>query len=148
MKLRRVLLGLGFGLGGSAALVSCRSLSKDDMETTLLALPKNAGFREAGLQHTRMSIPLDGQMTDVEVTWVKVARKEPLAGGLPPQPIVLVHGTPGSLFTWSDAVCGTGSEPGLAQQHDVYAIDILGHGMTRTEDRPVTFQKCADELHP
>jgi len=149
MKILRLLAASAVAVVSAITLVSCRSISKDEVERTLLALPKNAGFRDVGLQRTKMTIPLEGVATDVEVTWIKIPRKSPLAG-LPPQPIVLVHGTPGSLFTWAEVVCGTqdGSAAppveGLAQEHDVYAIDILGHGMTRTEDRPVTFQKCAD----
>ena len=56
----------------------------------------------------------------------------PVTSGRTRHPIVLVHGTPGSLFTWAETVCGTqdGSTAapvaGLAEEHDVYAIDILG----------------------
>jgi len=149
MKTRRILVASAVAVVGSVALLSCGSISKDDVERTLLALPKNAGFRAAGLQRTAMTIPLEGVPTEVEVTWLEIPRQSATAGEAT-RPIVLVHGTPGSLFTWAETVCGTqdGSSAaaanGLAQEHDVYAFDVLGHGMTRTEDRPVTFQKCAD----
>ena len=63
--------------------------------------------------------------------------------------VVLVHGTPSSLFTWTWLLFGKGEFEGLPSvipDRDVYALDIVGHGVTRTESPPYTFQRCADWL--
>lgn len=41
-------------------------------------------------------------------------------------PVILVHGTPASSWLWRDVI------PLLAQQHTVYAWDLLGFGDSRT----------------
>src|SRR5262245_48639528 len=100
MKARRracVLASAAAAIVASAALVSCRSLSKDEVEERLLALPKNAGFREIGLTRRTMTIPIGGADVAAEVTFLRTP-----AGAAPRPVVVLVHGTPGSLFTWGD----------------------------------------------
>lgn len=137
-----------------AALCSCSSLSKAEVEERLLALPKNARVRDAGIERRAMTIRIDGADVEAQVT---VFRAPPASSppASPPtdragrRPVLLVHGTPGSLFTWTDVVFGkTGPDGraarGLADDFDVYAIDVLGHGTTRTEAPPVTFAKCAE----
>jgi pimeloyl-ACP methyl ester carboxylesterase len=54
--------------------------------------------------------------------------------------VVLVHGTPHSLVTWTDVVFAPG---GLAESCDVLALDVVGHGATRTELASYTFERCA-----
>jgi pimeloyl-ACP methyl ester carboxylesterase len=146
MALRRprtILLTLAAFVASAAALVSCRSLSKDEVAERLLALPKNARLREAGLERRTMTIVLDGREVDAEVAFVRAGRAtDPGA-----RPVVLVHGTPGSLFTWNDVVFGRDGRPGLADAHDVWLLDVVGHGVTRTEaPDPFTFQHGADWL--
>ncbi|MCE9635148.1 MAG: alpha/beta hydrolase [Planctomycetes bacterium] len=130
-----------------AALCSCSSLSKTEVETRLLALPKNERVRDVGIERRSMTIRIDGADVAAEVTVFRAPSQSPDAARR--RPVLLVHGTPGSLFTWTDVVFGkTGAggvaERGLAADFDVYAIDVVGHGTTRTEAPPVTFQKCAD----
>ncbi len=131
-------------------VAACASTSKDEIESRLLALSKNARAREHGLSRSEIELSLDGRTVAAEVIHLQVPARTPAVPPLPPlPPVVLVHGTPSSLFTWTPLIFGDGDEfAGLAALlpgRDIYAIDIIGHGVTRT-DPPgaVTFQTCAD----
>lgn len=141
-RLRTVLAAALTALVAGGALASCRALSKDEVEARLLALPKNAALREVGLQRRAVTLRLDGAEVAAEVTFLRTGGAPSAAGARPV--VVLVHGTPGSLFTWTDVVLGKDGARGLAEDFDVVALDVVGHGTTRTEVRPVTFQTCAD----
>jgi pimeloyl-ACP methyl ester carboxylesterase len=137
---RSLLAGVAALVAAAAGLCSCRSLSKEDVEERVLALPKNAGVRAIGLEHRATTIRLVGTDVAADVTVLHASKGERAPG----PPVVLVHGTPGALFTWTDVALGKNGARGLAEDFDVYAIDVVGHGTTRTEVRPVTFQTCAD----
>lgn len=155
IRLRTFLLGVVSLVAVGVGLCACRSLSKEEVEERLLALPKNAEFRAAGIERRRMTIrrtangvagaadATNPATTDAEITFVHVPARSGLPGAR--RPVVLVHGTPSSLFTWNDVVFGKDGAPGLAAEFDVYVLDVVGHGITRTEpDDPLTFQSCAD----
>lgn len=140
-RTRTVLVSVAALLASAVALVSCRSLSKDEVEERLLSLPKNGRFREAGLERRRMVIAIEGRDVDAEVVFVRAGKAADPAS----RPVVLVHGTPSSLFTWTDVVFGRDGRAGLADTFDVWVIDVVGHGVTRTEaPDPFTFQAGAD----
>lgn len=142
MRNSRLLIAAALLVVAGVAVGACGSISKAEVESRLLALEKNAGFRAIGLERRTMTIALDGEDVAAEVTVLRVPARAP--GAAARRPVVLVHGTPGSLFTWTDVVLGKDGAPGLAEDHDVWAIDVVGHGTTRTEAPPVTFQRCAD----
>lgn len=126
-------------------LSACSSTPKDEIETALLELPKNAAIRAHGLQRKTLTIALEGEDVDAELTYVRVPPRVWVTESLPP--IVLVHGTPSSLFTWAPLVFGEGDFPGLVDtlpQREIILLDIVGHGVTRTEAAPYSFQRCAD----
>lgn len=141
-RIRAVAAAVALAVLTGVVAVSCRSLPKDEVEARLLGLPKNARTREHGLERRRIPMRLAGEDVGAEVTVLSVSRRD--ASGPSRRPVVLVHGTPGSLFTWGDVVFGSDASRGLADDFDVYAIDVLGHGTTRTEARPVSFAKCAE----
>jgi pimeloyl-ACP methyl ester carboxylesterase len=72
----------------------------------------------------------------VEYRWHEAGTSGPV--------VVLVHGTPSSLVTWTDVVHGGPGYAGLAETCRVYALDVVGHGTTRTSVSPCSFQACAD----
>ena len=136
---------------GAAALLAavgvgaCSSTPKDEIEAALLALPKNARVRAHGLSRARLDVRLGDETVAADVTYLHVRAAAP--GGAARPPVVLVHGTPSSLFTWAPLVFGEGDFPGLPALlpgRDVVAIDVVGHGVTRTEAPPYSFQRCAD----
>lgn len=164
---RRLAVGLPAVLVIAACVVavSCSSLEKDALRAGLLALPKNAAAAQHGLEESALTLTADGEPVDVAVTFLHVTRRgtAPSGGtraadaapgaldaGAARHPVVLVHGTPGTLFTWTATIFGgeddDGPFAGLADDFDVLAPDILGHGMTRGGPDAVTFQRCADML--
>ncbi len=127
----------------AGTLGACCSLSKDEVATRLLALPKNARFREAGLERRVVPMRMGGSDVDAELTFVRAGPRAP--GAAPARPVVLVHGTPSSLFTWTDVVFGADGSGGLADDFDVIVLDVVGHGVTRTPaPDPMTFQAGAE----
>ncbi|MCB9897663.1 MAG: alpha/beta hydrolase [Planctomycetes bacterium] len=147
---RVVVLALLLG-AGLLCVASCASLDKDALEARLLALPKNAPVAAHGLVHEVLPLEIGGRPRDVEVTRLSVSRVgAPAPGEGVRRPVVFVHGTPGTLFTWTAAVFGgrddEGAFEGIARDFDVEAFDVIGHGTTRTELGQGSFQRCADML--
>jgi len=132
-KLTLVLIALGASL---LAVGGCSSMKKSEVEARLLALEKNRPVRDAGLQVRAAEATIAGERTAVEYRWHQAGTSGPI--------VVLVHGTPSSLVTWTEVVHGGVGYEGLAQSCRVYALDVLGHGTTRTEFSPYSFQACAD----
>lgn len=136
--MRRLLMFLTLLVVLAAVLsFGCRSLPKEDLTARLLALEKNAIVRTAGLHTATADAVIAGERVRCEFTYHHAGER-----GRPV--LVLVHGTPSSLFTWTDLVHGNAQFPGLAQDFDVYALDIVGHASTRTELDTYSFQACAD----
>lgn len=126
-------------------LGACTSTPKEEIEAALLGLPKNAALRAHGLQRRPMTVELTGETVEAELTYVHVPPRVPVSEPLPP--VVLVHGTPSSLFTWAPLAFGQGDFGGLVDalpERDLYLLDVVGHGVTRTEAPPYSFQRCAD----
>ena len=134
-------LTLTLAAGGLLVLNACRSVPKERVANELLALSKNQPAREAGLKRRAATISLTGDEETVEFTYLHTRPQNPVDGR---PAIVLIHGTPSSLFTWTDLVFGTGDFEGLAQDFEVYALDVIGHGVTASSAPPYSFQKCAD----
>lgn len=125
-------------------------MGEEDVRTGILALEKNALFRDAlrTFEPEGWDAPLryahfpraEGQVLPAGETGDPGADPE---DGADPAPLVLVHGTP-------DTMCAFGpllfEEGGLAGRHDVYAIEIVGHGMAGGRGGGVTFQSCADHV--
>lgn len=147
-RTRRLVARVGAGLGalfvGLASITTgCAGMSKDEIETRLTSLSKNTIARGAGLQRRTMRVELDGQSQDVDYVWIRLPARSPSgrAGG----PIVFVHGTPASLFNWSILLSSVEGRR-LNETHDLYALDVVGHGLTRSKARSYTFQACADHV--
>jgi pimeloyl-ACP methyl ester carboxylesterase len=128
-----IVAALLVGLAGGAAL-GCRAMDKSEIGARLLALPKNAPVAALGLQRNPMTLTVDGQARQVEL--VRYGTGTPR--------IVFVHGTPGSLFTWSELVFGRDGGRGLAEDFGVLALDVVGHGVQPDALDPLTFQRAAD----
>jgi pimeloyl-ACP methyl ester carboxylesterase len=135
-----VLCSLGIGL---FALLATGTLDKATIEARLLALDKNAAVRAAGLERRRFTFADAAGEGSVaaELTYLHVPAA-PGAAAAPP--IVLIHPTPHALTTWSELVFGGPGFAGLGGEFEVYALDVIGHGTTRTEAGPYSFQRCAD----
>ncbi len=129
-----LVLALALGIG---FLLATSVLSKQEIEEGILALVKNAPLREVGLE--RRAIRFEGR--DAELVYVHVPKR---AGAADAPPIVFVHPTPHSLATWTDVVFGGPSHAGLAGDFDIYLLDIVGHGMTRSTAAPYSFDRCSD----
>ncbi len=134
----------GLTLGALAAAVvgvACRSLPKQELERRLLALEKNRPVEGALTRRTIRADLGEGAGDQQLILWHAPARAE--QGNAP---VVLVHGTPSTLFSWSDLVVGAdGAEgfDGLRETHDVYAIEVIGHGIAPGDAAPYGFERCA-----
>ncbi|MFN0241803.1 MAG: alpha/beta fold hydrolase [Planctomycetota bacterium] len=115
----------------------CTSMNKQEIERRLLALEKNAPVRAAGLQTLDAEVTLAGERVRARYHFHRAGQR-----GRPV--VVLVHGTPSSLFTWTELVHGGPRFAGLAEDFDVVALDALGHATTRTQLERYSFQACAD----
>jgi pimeloyl-ACP methyl ester carboxylesterase len=127
--------GAALALAGILA-GGCSSMDKEKLEARLLALDKNAPVRAAGLRMRTAEAVIAGERRAVEFRWHQAGDTGPV--------VVLVHGTPSSLFTWTDLIHGGPGFEGLAASCRVYAPDVIGHGTTRTPIDACTFQACAD----
>ena len=134
-------------LVGGAAMIGCRSLPKAEVEQRLVGLSKNAPAVEAGVRTLRFTFaPSEGaKPVEAELSYVRFpARCDEASRGVP---IVCVHPTPSSLFSFVEVASGVGADGerfrGLDEAHDVVLIDVVGHGVTRTKLRSYDFQTCA-----
>lgn len=128
-----------------AVIGGCGSMAVEEVKQETLSLPKNArllehlragvltGTGEPWMAAYLPSLPLDARAAGSEAPPVSEA----------PGPIVLVHGTPDGMGAWTRVLFG---EDGLAGQEDIYALEVLGHGMLGVEEGVVTFQRCADHV--
>ena len=123
----------------AAALLasSCRSLPKSELQQRVAALEKNAAL--TGLERLEFSADLGGGDQPLELVYHHAPGPE---GNASP-PIVLVHGTPSTLYAWTELIHGTEAFEGLAAARDVYAIEVIGHGFAPGDASPYSFDRCA-----
>ena len=133
-------MSLSLILGATFLVAACGSMSKDTMETKLAALGKNQPLVERGLRRLPIVCDLGAGSVTLELvhSFVPATALRSEAA-----PVVLVHGTPGTLFNWTEVILGVGSFPGLAADRDVYALEMLGHGLAPGDPEPFSFQKGA-----
>jgi len=125
-----VALALGLGLLAGPA---CLSMKKATLEERLLALDKNAPLR-GRIETLARRVTIGGKELDARFRYYRA--------GEPGRPlVVLVHGTPSSLVTWTACVFGPG---GLAESCEVVALEMVGHGATRTELEAYSFERGAE----
>jgi pimeloyl-ACP methyl ester carboxylesterase len=125
-----VLVLVGIVAGG------CASMNHREIEQRLLAIEKNAPLR-GHIQQREAEVTLDGQVVRGMYRWTRF--------GKPGGPVVvLVHGTPSSMVTWTEVVHGSAGAPGLAADCDVWTVEVVGHGTCPTALDQCTFQACAD----
>lgn len=132
----------GLGLVAAGAVAGCAGMKKSEVEARLLALPKNEGLAALGLQRRKAKVVLEGREVELEYVWVH----SPAKAGATAGPIVFVHGTPASLFNWSLLWFDGREASKLVGEVDLYAFDVVGHGVMRTSAPPYTFQSCADSV--
>ncbi len=119
-------------------------MNKREIEARLVALPKNEGMAALGLERRISRVVLEGQEREVEYVWTHA----PAAGATKrtDSPIVFVHGTPACLFNWA-MLCFDGKSPSeLVGAVDLYAFDVVGHGVGSKSAPAYTFQTCADSV--
>ncbi|QDU83288.1 Dihydrolipoyllysine-residue acetyltransferase component of acetoin cleaving system [Planctomycetes bacterium Pla163] len=130
-------------VGATAVLAGCASMPKSEIRAQLLALEKNRAVADIGLESLTMRADLDGEgAREYELVYLHVP-VDPGYSGPSRAPIVLVHGTPDTLFAWSPLIFGEDGGPGLAGPRDVYAIEVIGHGIAPGSGRGTTFERCA-----
>jgi|GEM_PF-383116 len=135
------ILGVVFLAG--ALSTGCVSMKKQEIETRLTALPKNTIVRENGLQRRTTTVKLENEPWEVEYTWTHWTARDKTRAAR--GSIVLVHGTPASLFNWS-AMLASPAGRAMLETTDVYALDVIGHGVSKTKAPRYTFQICADSV--
>lgn len=142
-----VRIGLGVvamaALGATLVLAGCASMPKSKIREQLLALEKNRPVADLGLESLTMRADLDDRgERDYELVYLHVP-VDPEYTGPRRAPIVLVHGTPDTLFAWSPLIFGEDGGPGLAGPRDIYAIEVIGHGIAPGKGEGTTFERCA-----
>lgn len=141
--IRMGLLGALAFIVSTLGLAACKSLDESELERRMLNLPKNRASKEHGLLRHEATARLGTEAVPVEFVYLKAGEPRADRG-----PIVLVHATPSSLFAWNGVIFGEAlrapSFEGLATDHEVYAVDVIGHGITRGEVPQYGFQVCAD----
>jgi len=115
-------------------------MSKATVQTKLEGLGKNQPLVARGLRRVPIVGDLGAGPITLELVHGFVPAAVPRSGAAP---VVLVHGTPGTLFNWTEVALGVGSFPGLAADRDVYALEMLGHGLAPGDPEPFGFQKGA-----
>jgi len=126
---------VALALGTGALLGS--SLSKAELAVKLAALEKNRAF--GALERRAFDADLGhGRETFELVSFAASGSHEPAR-----VPVLLVHGTPSTLYTWSALVHGGPDFEGLAARRDVYAFEVVGHGVGPASSKPLTFERCA-----
>ncbi len=125
------LLAVGF------AAASCSALSHEEVAARLAALPGNTALAARGVERATVTTPDGGTLA---LGWLHVPADED-APDTPP--LVLVHGTPGSLYDWAPLFEVPG---GLAGRRDTWLVEVPGHGATPLHEEPLTFQRAADAV--
>lgn len=145
-KLRRPLSLLLTLLGSATALLlagACSSLPKSKLEQRLRGLDKNAALGE--LQRKPFIADLGDGPQELELVYHHAAAADPQDSA----PVVLIHGTPSTLFSWTELIYGATDGPeqtgfaGLAATREVYAIEVIGHGLAPDNPSPNSFERCA-----
>ena len=118
-------------------------MGKGTLEERLLALSKNEAAAAHGLQRVAMTANLTGTEESWELVYQHRPALNPAAGR---DPLVLVHGTPGTLLTWAPLMFPEEASTPLHADRDVYAIEIVGHGIAPGDASIYTFDRCARYL--
>ena len=124
-------------------LAACGSTGKGEIEADLGAIPKNRVTAELGVAEGELELERDGRAHRMAFRYHHAPARAPRPGALP---IVLVHGTPSTLFAWSEVIHATeadGGFEGFAADRDVYAIEVIGHGVAPGDLAPYDFDTCA-----
>lgn len=122
---------------------ACRSLPKPKLEQRLRALDKNASLGE--LERASFTADLGDGPKELELIYHHATAEDPVDA----VPIVLVHGTPSTLFSWTELIRGAPADgvrmgfEGLSARRDVYAIEVIGHGIAPSNPTPNSFERCA-----
>lgn len=122
-------------------------MSKGKLEQRLATLGKNSSVGE--LQRLQLEVDLGDGLMEYELVYHHAPRAKSEQTDPSGTPIVLVHGTPSTLYSWGELIYGAEDAPGrpgfdgLAAQHDVYAIEVLGHGLAPGDPDGLTFERCA-----
>lgn len=122
-------------VASGAVGAGCGSLGKDEVRDRTLALPKNARFAE------RMRSLSAGDRQETLYAAHFPRDLAVAAAGEERAPIVLVHGTPDGMGAWSALLFGDGA---LAGKENIWAIEVVGHGIAPANAGPYPFQRCAD----
>ncbi len=124
-------------------LVACSSLPKAELEQSLRALEKNATLGE--LERLTFTADLGDGPQELELVYHHTRATDPVDT----VPIVLIHSTPSTLFSWTELIRGTPADAqqkgfeGLGSKRDVYALEVIGHGMAPGDASPTSFERCA-----
>lgn len=122
-------LGLGSG--------ACAGMDEGRLESALLELEGKELARQAGLRRVPGKLTVAGRERGVELVHQRFAIPGP--GAEPGPPLVLVHGTPGSLLDWT-ALLAELERAGLDRPREVLTLDLVGHGVTRERAGPYSFE--------
>lgn len=94
-----------------------------------------------GLRHETMAWDGVGRSEDGKAT-LSYFRTGPDEGGEGERPtLVFLHPTPHTLLSFVGTWFG---DEGLARDHEVLALEVLGHGVARPDVGLIGFQDCAD----
>ena len=128
------LIALGaLGIG----LLLRSSLTKTELAQKLAAIEKNRAF--GALERREFSADLGSGLESFELVSFAASGSNSPAH----VPVLLIHGTPSTLYTWSALIHGDAEFEGLAATRDVYALEVIGHGIGPASSAPLTFERCA-----
>ena len=136
----RWLAGLCLASLLALSLGACRSIGRAQVERELLAQPRGEAF-SGRLAEVGFRADLGNGETDLTARYVHLPAS---ADGPARAPLVLLHGTPGSLTTWGPVLFGEGDLARLAGDRPIYLVEQLGHGFAPATVAPCTFAACSD----
>lgn len=140
LLLVRLPLALVAGVALLLAVGGCRSIGRGQVERELLDEPRGAVFADR-IEQVAFEVDLGRGRQEVEARYVRLAPETESASGAP---LVLLHGTPGSLVGWGPVLFEAGGLRAAAPGREIVLLEQLGHGFAPATVEPCTFDACSD----
>ncbi|MEQ8768019.1 MAG: alpha/beta fold hydrolase, partial [Planctomycetota bacterium] len=140
-------IGRAAWVGGAASAVlfaicgfeALSGVGKASVREGLEAIEQNRPIVATGqLALTKVVVPFEGEQRLIPTFELDLPG---VGEGAEKPPILLVHGTPSSLFVWTDVLFGEEGRGLIETGRRILAPDLPGHGATESRWSPYSFEK-------